>query len=136
MCSGGGGSQATITMPDYSAYNNEFQLQKAAIDQTINSGSQQLQQQLTAALRDQQGVQQKLADQARLNAENTNAAAMRMATLIGTPPPEKTAQAPVVGADARGLGGSKGKGALRIGRSTAAVANSGGSGLNITTQSL
>jgi len=135
MCSGGGGSPAKITMPDYSAYNNEFQLQKAAIDQTINSGTQQMQQQLTAALREQEGVQQKLSAQARQNAENTNAAAMRMATLIGTPPPEKTAQAPVVGANARGLTGSKGKGGLRIGRSTAAVANSGGSGLNITTQS-
>ena len=134
MCSGGG-SAATITMPDYSAYNNEFQLQKAAIEQSMNSGLQQKQQELTASLRNQEKVSQQVAEQTKLQAENTNAAAMRMATLIGTPPPEPTAQAPRVGSAARGISTSKGKGALRIGRSTAPVANSGGSGLNITTVS-
>lgn len=136
MCFGGGGSAATITVPDYSAYNNEFQLQKAAIEQTMNSGTQQMQQQLTAALRNQEATYQKATDLARMNAENTNAAAMRMATLIGTPPPEPTADAPRVGSDARGIATSKGKGALRIGRTTAPAANSGGSGLNITTVSV
>lgn len=134
MCSGGG-SAATITMPDYSAYNNQFQLQKAAIEQSMNSGMQQQQQLLTSALREQESAYQQLSQQSRINAENTNAAAMRMATLIGTPPPEATAEAPQVGASARGIKTTKGKGALRISRTTAPTANQGGSGLNITTTS-
>ena len=93
MCSGGG-SSATITMPDYSAYNNEFQLQKSAIEQTMNNGTQMLQQQLTASLRNKEAAYGQLTDQARLQAENTNAQAMRLATLIGAPPPEKSAEAP------------------------------------------
>lgn len=132
MCSGGG-SSATITMPDYSAYNNEFQLQKSAIEQTMNNGTQMLQQQLTASLRNKEAIYGQLTDQAKLNAENTNAQAMRLATLIGAPPPEKTAEAPKVGAAARGIATTKGKGALRIARETAGASNSGGSGLNITT---
>ena len=131
MCSGGGGSAATITMPDYSAYNNQFQLQKSAIEQTMNNGTQMLQQQLTASLRDKEAAAGQLADQTKLQAENTNAQAMRLAALIGAPPPEKSAEAPRVGASARGLKSTKGKGALRIERSTA-TSNSQGTGLNIT----
>lgn len=131
MCSGGGSSPATITMPDYSAYNNQFQLQKSAIEQTMNNGTQLMQQQLTASLRDKEAAYNRLTDQAKLNAENTNAQAMRLATLIGAPPPEKTAEAPKVGATARGLKTTKGKGALRIERSTA-TSSSQGAGLNIT----
>lgn len=135
MCSGGGGGGGTITVPDYGAYNNQFQLQKSAIEQTMNNGTQMLQQQLTASLRDQEAAYARLTDQAKLRAENTNAQAMRLATLIGVPPPEKSAEAPRVGASARGLRTTKGKSALRISRATADVANSGGSGLNITTTS-
>ena len=131
MCSGGGGSAATITMPDYSAYDNQFQLQKSAIEQTMNNGTQMLQQQLTASLRDKEAAHGRLTDQTKLQAENTNAQAMRLATLIGAPPPEKSAEAPRVGATARGLKNTKGKGALRIERSTA-TGNSQGTGLNIT----
>jgi hypothetical protein len=131
MCSGGGGSAATITMPDYSAYNNQFQLQKSAIEQTMNNGTQMLQQQLTASLRDKEAAYGRLTDQAKLQAENTNAQAMRLATLIGAPPPEKSAEAPRVGATARGIKSSKGKGALRIERSTA-TSTGQGAGLNIT----
>ena len=131
MCSGGGGSAATITMPDYSAYDNEFQLQKSAIEQTMNNGTQMLQQQLTASLRDKGEAAGRLADQTKLQAENTNAQAMRLSALIGAPPPEKSAEAPRVGATARGLKSTKGKGALRIERSTA-TGNSQGAGLNIT----
>jgi len=131
MCSGGGGSPATITMPDYGAYNNQFQLQKSAIEQTMNNGTQLMQQQLTASLRDKETAYGRLTEQAKLSAENTNAQAMRLAMLIGAPPPEKTADAPLVGASARGLKSAKGKGALRIERGTA-TSNSQGAGLNIT----
>ncbi len=92
-----------------------------------------MQNELTASLRKQEAAYERLTDQAKLQAENTNAQAMRMMTLIGTPEPEKSAEAPKVGASARGLKTDKGKGALRIARETAGVANKGGSGLNITT---
>ena len=55
---------------------------------------------------------------------------MRLATLIGAPPPEKSAKAPVVAGE-RGIQTKKGKGALRIERRLAAAAGQG-SGLNIT----
>jgi hypothetical protein len=132
MCSGGGGG-GTITVPDYGAYNNQFQLQKSAIESAMNNGTRMMQSELTASLRKQEAAYERLTDQAKLQAENTNAQAMRMMTLIGTPEPEKSAEAPKVGASARGLKTDKGKGALRIARETAGVANKGGSGLNITT---
>ena len=132
MCGGGGGG-GTITVPDYGAYNNRFNLQKSAIDSAMNSGTEMMQQELSASLRNQQTMLEKVNEQARIQAENTNAQAMRLANLIGAPPPEKNAEAPRIGASARGLKTEKGKGALRIARETAGVANKGGSGLNITT---
>jgi hypothetical protein len=131
MCSGGGGSPATIVAPNYNAYNNEFQLQKTAIEQAMSSSTQLLQSELTASLRNKEAAYSRLTDQAKQQAENTNAEAMRLATLIGTPPPEKSAEAPRVGASARGLKTTKGKGALRIERSTA-TSTGQGAGLNIT----
>jgi hypothetical protein len=131
MCmGGGGGGGATITMPDTSAYDRQFNLQKAAIEQQMNSGAQLMQSQLQQSLRSKQEVLQQSADARRVLAENTNANAMRMAQLIGTPPPEKSAEAPVVGRN-RGTATSKGKGALRIERTTASSTGQG-AGLNIT----
>ena len=132
MCGGGGGA-GTITVPDYGAYNNQFQLQKSAIESAMNNGTRMMQDQLTSSLRKQETAYQRLTDQEKLNAENTNAQAMRIMTLIGTPEPEKSAEAPKVGASARGIKTDRGKGALRIARETAGAANKGGSGLNITT---
>jgi hypothetical protein len=63
-------------------------------------------------------------------ANDVSAQAGRLAALIGAPPPEKSAEAPVVGR-ARGTATSKGKGALRIERQLTAAAGQG-SGLNIT----
>jgi hypothetical protein len=129
MCFGGGGSAATITMPDTGAYEREFELQRSAIQEQINSKNNLLQQELTTALRNKEGIAQQASDAKRQIAENTSAQAMRMASLIGTPPPEKSAEAPVVGRN-RGTLTSKGKGALRIERSTATSASQG-AGLNI-----
>ena len=39
MCMGGGGA-ATITQPDYTAYNQQFELQKSAIEQQMNNSTQ------------------------------------------------------------------------------------------------
>jgi hypothetical protein len=53
-----------------------------------------------------------------------------MAALIGTPPPEKSASAPVVGSS-RGIETKKGKSALRIGLDSTSRMGQG-AGLNIT----
>ena len=127
MC--GGGKAATITQPDYSAYNKQFDLQKSAIDQAMNSGAQQMQQQLNQAVTAKQGALAAELEQKKTLAENTSAQAMRLATLIGTPPPEKSAQAPVVAGE-RGLQTKKGKSALRIGLDSTSRMGQG-AGLNI-----
>ena len=129
MCMGGG-QAATITAPDQGAYQRQFDLQRSAIEQKINGQTNVLQSQLTAALRGNETIAQKSADAKRQIAENTSAQAMRMAALIGTPPPEKAAEAPVVGRN-RGTLTSKGKGALRIERAVASSSGQG-AGLNIT----
>ena len=49
MCMGGGGNRATITQPDYNAYNQQFQLQKDAINAQMNNSTALLQQQLQSA---------------------------------------------------------------------------------------
>jgi hypothetical protein len=130
MCFGGGGSPATIYAPDYSAYDREFALQKAAIEQSMSSNSQLMQTQLNAALRQQGQVKEDSVALQRQLAENSSAQAMRMAQLIGTPPPEKTADAPVVAGN-RNPATNKGKSALRIERQTA-TSSGAGSGLNIS----
>jgi len=130
MCMGGGGSRATITVPKYDAFNRQFDLQRAAIEQSMNSGNQLLQTQLTAAYRDQEAARQSAVDASRQAAENTSAQAARLAQLIGTPPPEKSAQAPVVGRN-RAAATAQGKTALRI-ESTASSGFGPGAGLNIT----
>ena len=127
MC--GGGKAATITQPDYNAYNKQFDLQKSAIDQAMNSGAQLMQQQLNQATTAKQGALAAELEQKKILAENTNAQAMRLATLIGTPPPEKSAQAPVVAGE-RGIQTKKGKSALRIGLDSTSRMSQG-AGLNI-----
>lgn len=129
MCFGGGGSPATITMPDTKAYEREYELQRSAIQEQMNSKNNLLQQELNAALRGKEEIAQQASAAKRQIADNTSAQAMRMAALVGAPPPEKSAEAPVVGRN-RGSSGTKGKGALRIERSTAS-SSSQGSGLNI-----
>ena len=129
MCMGGG-SAGTITKPDYNAYNQQFQLQKDAIDSQMNNDTRLMQGELQAALRDQQTERQTILDDRMLAVENANDEARRLMTLIGTPPPEATAQAPDIGARERGINTRKGKSSLRIGRSARSSAQ--GAGLNIT----
>ena len=134
MCTGGGGGGGTITKPDYSAFNQQFDLQKAAIDSQMQNNSMAMQQQLQQSLRQQTTLREqirdvqvaKAEDQAKLEEE-----AQRLSVLVGTPPPEPTATAPVIGARDRGISSRKGKSALRIARKVAS-SNSQGTGLNIT----
>lgn len=135
MCMGGGGSSpATITMPDTSAYDRQFQMQKAAIDSQMNNASMMMQQQLQNALQEQNLLRQEIADAKVLQADNQKALeeeARRMSVLVGAPPPEPTATAPEVGTRDRNVKTRKGKSALRIGR-TQATSSGQGTGLNIT----
>ena len=128
MCAGGAARQ-TIVQPDYGAYDRQFNLQKSAIDQAMSSTTTALQSQLTATIREQQGVYEQEAAAKKALAENTSAQSARMATLIGTPPPEKSAQGPVIASN-RGATTTKGKNALRIERNAAASTGQG-TGLNI-----
>jgi len=129
MCMGGG-SAGTITKPDYNAYDKQFQLQKAAIESQMNNDTRLMQGELQAALRDQQTERQTILDDRMLAVDNANEEARRLMTLIGTPPPEATAQAPDIGVRERGINTRKGKSSLRIGRS--ATSSAQGAGLNIT----
>jgi len=129
MCMGGG-NRATITKPDYNAYNKQFDLQKAAIDSAMDSSTRLMQGEFQNALQDQQVLRQEILDDRALAVENANEEARRLTTLIGTPPPEANAQAPDIGARERGIKTRKGKSSLRIGRS--ATSSARGTGLNIT----
>jgi hypothetical protein len=132
MC-GGGGQRATIYQPDYNAYDKQFDLQRSAIESQMNNGTMAMQQQLQSALREQQSVQSRISEEktaAAQDASALNQQALRLSTLIGTPPPEKSAQSPEVGARERGLKTTKGRKALRIGRT--ANSSGQGTGLNIT----
>ena len=131
MC--GGGPRATITQPDYTAFNQQFELQKSAIDQSMSSGMMEMQAEFQDSLREQtdflRTIEQDRVAQAQDEAA-VAADARRLATLIGAPPPEKVAQAPTIGARDRGLDVAKGKKSLRIGQT--ATSSAQGAGLNIT----
>ena len=134
MCGGGSPPRATITMPDTRAYDRQFDLQKAAIDATMNNGTLALQSQLDNALRDQNDLRRDIADWKREEAEDQQSLeeeARRLSVLMGPPPPEKTAQSVEVGTADRGIKTRKGKKSLRIGR-TQATSSGAGTGLNIT----
>ena len=132
MC-GGGGRRATIEKPDYNAYNQQFELQKAAIDQSMNSGIRELQSDFQAQLRQGNASMEAIARNKAAEAEDQAFIAedaRRLATLIGAPPPEKVADAPKVGKRARDLDTANGKKSLRIGSTATSAAK--GTGLNIT----
>lgn len=127
MCFGGG-SRATITKPDYNAYDKQFELQKEAIQNSMSNELKLKQQELQTSLGDKADIQRKLNEQIRIQAENTNAQAMRLAQVIGPPPPEKSAQAPIIGDKRKKLGKER----LRIRRGTTPTFSASGAGLNIT----
>jgi hypothetical protein len=126
---GGGGGGAVISMPDTAAYDRMAQQQMDAMKSTMDRGVQFDQQKLNHAIDLQHEQLAQLKDITAQRATETAAQAKRLIDLMGTPPPEKAAQAPVVG-DARALATTKGKSALRIERATA-TSTSAGAGLNI-----
>lgn len=132
MCMGG--KAATITMPDTGAYDRMAQMQMDAMRQQQDGVAMLKQGELNSAIKSQELAYSEMRDFSMQRANETSANAARLAALIGTPPPEKSAKAPVVGSDRAGMARSKGKAALRIDRSTA-NSQASGTGLNITTAS-
>lgn len=141
MCFGGGGGTVgggTIYMPDTGAYDNQFNAQVEVMKMQQQGAIAQKQMELDAALRNQTSALQEIRD-AKMERANevasVEAEARRLSNMIGTPPPEATASAPVIGRD-RDKDSSpskKGKGGLRITRSTAPSTSGAGTGLNINT---
>jgi len=129
MCFGGGGG-GTITVPDYKAYDQQFDLMKSAVDQASSTATLIAQSDLNSALNAKQDAATKLLLAKQQRADDTNAAAMRLAQVVGPPPREEHAKPPKIGVDERGLKTKKGKSSLRIGR--VATTSGKGSGLNIT----
>lgn len=132
MCSGG--KAATINMPDTGAYDRMANMQIDLMRQQQQGAASLKQAELGQAVKAQEGVLTELRDFNIQRANDTAANAARLAALIGTPPPEKSAKAPVVGTNRAGMVKSKGKAGLRIDRSTTS-SQASGTGLNITAAS-
>tara|TARA_E500000305_G_C4003609_1_gene228680 strand:- start:307 stop:714 length:408 start_codon:yes stop_codon:yes gene_type:complete len=129
MCMGGG-SAATIEVPQTDAYDAQADLQIAAMQQTQNSTAMLKQGELNSALAAQQQVLTDARDFKIEQANDVRANAARMANLIGAPPPEKTAQAPVVGRDRdQSQGKPKGRNSLKV-RKSKNTSQGKGAGLN------
>lgn len=113
MC-GGGAPRSTITQPDYGAYSRlaEAQLQTMQLAQSpaVLAAQQGLQAQATR----QQQVLGELTVARTQAANDTSAAATRLAALIGAPPPDRAANAPVLGASRQGKARAPGRKALRV----------------------
>ena len=129
MCFGGGRSQpSVITMPGTGAYDRQFDRQLQLMQMSQSSQLTGLQSQLDASVREQQDILMELRDLEMEQAESVasvEAEARRMSNIIGAPPPDVSAKAPVI-AEQRKLPktqSAKGKRGLRIGR---AVADSSG----------
>ena len=138
MCGGGSPAPATIVMPNTQAYDREFDLQRAAIEQQMQGQAQLLQSQRQQSMKSKEDLLQQIKDfkvEEAQSAERLDEQAQRMSVLIGSPPPEESAKAPLVGpernASETGSTKRKGKSQLRIGRTTATTSGKG-AGLNIT----
>lgn len=134
MCFGGGGSPAVITMPDTKAYDRQLDLQLESMRQQQQGEMTLKQMELSQALQNQQQGLADLRDYSVQRANEVSANAKRMTELIGTPPPEPTAKAPVVGAARESLVKPKGRQGLRIDRvgQSTPTSQAPGTGLNIT----
>ena len=138
MCGGGRAAPATIVMPNTQAYDREFDLQRSAIEQQMQGQAQLMQAQLQQSMKSMEDLLQQIKDfkvDEAQSAERLDEQARRMSVLIGSPPPEESAKAPLVGpernASETGSTKRKGKSQLRIGRTTATTSGKG-AGLNIT----
>lgn len=136
MCSGGGGGGGVITMPDTGAYDRMYDRQLKMMEMAQSTEMTGYQSELDAAVQAQQDLITDLRDLREERAEDVasvEAEARRMSNIIGAPPPEESAKAPVVGKDRYGDKSKRqsGKRGLRIVRPTASSSGKA-VGLNIT----
>ena len=141
MCGGGGprvkrveAQPAIVNVPNYEAYDRQWDLQASAITSQIENRNRDLQLSLDAVQKKNLGLKEDLRDLAKQKAEDQSALeekAQRLSLLMGPPPPEKAASAIETGTRERNINTRKGKSALRIGRRSATSAGKG-TGLNIT----
>lgn len=129
MC--GGGGRPTIAMPDTKGYDRLLGLQIAAMQQAQSSAVTTAQGVLNAALQQEQQVLGSLRDVRVQQANETAANAQRIAALLGPPPPEKTASAPVIGADRTTASARTGRRQLRVDRAGSGATPAKGAGLNL-----
>ena len=136
MCmGGGGGGGGVITMPDTGAYDRQLNSQLAMMQMAQSSKLTGYQSQLDSAVMAQQNLLNDLNDLREERAEevaSVEAEARRMSNIIGAPPPEPSAKAPVIAGarDKPKTQAAKGKRGLRIGRSVASTSGAG-TGLQI-----
>ena len=137
MCMGGGGGGSTITMPDTGKYDRMYDRQLQMMQMAQSSELTELQSGLAEAQSAQEELLEKLSEARTERAESVasvEAEAKRMSNIVGTPPPEASASAPVTGAartqGKKSAGRPAGKRGLRIGRQVATTAGAG-TGLNI-----
>lgn len=131
MCFGGPPPPATIVQADTGAYDRLAQQQLDAMRMAQDSAVQLKQGELNQAVVRQQEVLSQLREAKTAAANDTAANAARMAALIGAPPPEKSAKAPVMGSDRAAQSRPTGKRGLRIDRQTVPDTVASGAGLNI-----
>lgn len=137
MCmGGGGGGGGVITMPDTGAYDRMYDRQLQMMQMSQNSELDTYQAELNAAVMNQQDLLTDLRDLRRENAESAasvEAEAKRMSNIIGTPPPEMSAKAPVIGSARKKpkTQAKSGKRGLRIARATPSANETVGYNLNI-----
>jgi hypothetical protein len=125
MC-GGGAPQSTIIQPDYRAYNRMADAQLQTMQMAQSPAVLAAQQGVQAAALQQQQTLAGLAARKTAEANDTSASAARLAALIGAPPPDKTAKAPVLSSNRQGMSRPMGRKGLRVDLQPTAT-----SGLNI-----
>ena len=136
MCFGGGSvGGGTIYQPDTSAYDKQFEAQLDLMKMQQTGAINAKQAELDAVLRAQTAALAEIRDAKTERANevaSVEAEARRLSNIIGTPPPEPTAKAPVIGRDRNKDSASpKGKRGLRIALATSPSKSGEGSGLNI-----
>lgn len=113
MC-GSAAPRPTLTEPDYMGYSSlatgQLMLMQGAQSPAVLLAQQGVQ---AEAMR-QQGVLQQLTDARTAKANNTSAAASRLAALIGTPAPDQGAKMPVLGSNRSGMVRPAGRRGMRI----------------------
>lgn len=135
MCSGGGGGGGVITMPDTGAYDRMYDQQMQMMQMAQSTELTGYQSRLDSAVMAQQNLIADLRDLREERAEDVasvEAEARRMSNIIGAPPPEESAKAPVIGNARYGKPKRQsGKRGLRIVRPTS-TSSGKAVGLNIT----